>query len=804
MKRVLVVVGAAVVLGAMAGNDYPIKSAAMRNVQVKEGFWLSRFETNRLVTLKTDFAKCNETPRIANFTNAANRAWGTFGGIPFDDSDVYKVMEGAAYVLALHPDRKLEDYMGWFIGQIARAQEPDGYLYTARTLGFTYKDKHGRPTFGMMGPTRWSNCPSSHELYNVGHMYEAAVAWYEATGRKDFLDIARKSADLVARTFGPGENQLKAVPGHEEIELALVKLYRATGEKRYLDLAKHFLDQRGAQNGDKRDAAVFTQAGDLVFDKEMAMPGAYCQNHLPVKLQTRALGHAVRAAYLYCGMADVAALTGDADYLKAIQTIWQNVVERKLHLNGGIGARHRGEAFGADFELPNASAYLETCAAIGNALWNDRLFRFTGDAKYMDVVERVIYNGFLSGISLGGDEFFYPNPLASSGGYKRSKWFGCSCCPVNVVRFIPQIASFAYATRGDEAFVNLFLASEAKLPLASGAVTIAQETAYPWKGAVKLRVTPAADGQRFSLKVRIPGWAQGRPVPSGLYAQTAPSSLQQVKLSVNGVVREGALALDKGYACIDRAWKAGDVVELSLPMDIKRIRADERVEADRGRLAVERGPILWCAEGADNAGRRVFNATLPPDATFTETSVEVCGQTFPALKASNGLTLIPYFAWDHRDPGNPMETWFATEPQAEYSASHCWEGDSVEAAFDGEAPNVGDLSARGRRLTFWPHCGGTEWAQTTFPKARAVSGVDVFWFDDEKAGGQCRTPMSWKVQVRAAGASAWTDVPAVYEVKKGDWSRAVFTQPVASVESVRLVVTQREKFSSGAFEIKVR
>ena len=648
---------ATALFAVFAGSDYPITTADMTNVAVTGGFWLPRFETNRIVTVRADFEKC-ELARIPNFTNAAARAWGTFKGIPFDDSDVYKVIEGAAYTLSTHPDPQLEGYLDRLIAQIAKAQEPDGYLYTARTLGFrSFDEKTGKPTWfqTMMGPVRWSNCGSSHELYNVGHMYEAAVAYMQATGKRTLLDVAIRSADLIDRTFGFGPTQIKMAPGHEEIELALCKLYRATGEKRYLALAKTFLDMRG-----RKDLRRTWNAN--------------LQDHLPVVEQREALGHAVRAGYLYCGMADVAALTGDSSYVNAIDALWANVVSRKLHLNGGIGAHRQvkyadaslglaGEAFGDEYDLPNENAYLETCAAIANALWNERMFLFHGDAKYIDVLERVIYNGFLSGISLTGDEFFYPNPLASKGGYRRSKWFGCSCCPVNIVRFIPQIASFAYATRGDVAYWNLFIETDAKLKLSSGSVRLVQKTEYPWNGASVLEVEPARDGQRFALKVRVPGWAVGRPVPSDLYSQTVPASEGDVAVAVNGAAVP--LTLDKGYCTIDRAWRKGDRVEVTMAMPVKRIRAHEKVAADKGRLAVERGPVLYCAEGVDNGGK-AFDVRISADASFADADVDVLGNRLPALTtdaarvdgAAVKLTLIPYFSWCHRGAGE-MQTWFA-------------------------------------------------------------------------------------------------------------------------------------------------
>ena len=625
--------------------DYPIRAAKMTDVKVTGGFWFDRLATNRAVTLKADFAKCNETPRIANFTNCAARAkGGKFGGIFFDDSDVYKVMEGAAYIYAETKDPELEKYMDWLIGEMAKAQEPDGYLYTSRTLG-------GNKSID--GTARWENLSWSHEFYNQGHMYEAAVAWFEATGKTNFLAIARKSADLVDRTFGWEPGKLKLTSGHQEMELALCKLYRVTGEERYLKLAKFRLDVRGRKD-------VRTIWG----------PGV--QDHLPVLQQDEAVGHAVRAGYMYSGMADVAALTGDHSYMAAIDRLWESLVGRKLHLNGGVGAEHRvkhskwgeaWEAFGDDYYLPNENAYLETCAAIALALWNQRMFCWKGEAKYVDVLERTIYNGFASGISLSGDEFFYPNPLANKTGvgnakdkpYVRSKWFGCSCCPVNDVRFIPQVPSFAYATDGKGAlYWNLFMAGEATV----GGVKVVCKTEYPWNGRAVLTLNhlTAEPLNRLTLKIRIPGWAKGQPVPSDLYVQTKPSSEMEISVAVNGCAVNGVPGKD-GYLTVEREWKAGDTVEVNLPMPVKRIRAHEKVEADKGRLAVERGPIVYCAEGCDNGGK-AFDAVLPADATFTDDTIVIGDKTFPALKASNGLKLIPYCLWGNREPGNEMQVWF--------------------------------------------------------------------------------------------------------------------------------------------------
>ena len=831
MKKLVLGI-AAVATGLCLAGDYPFQPAEMTNVAIRAGFWYPRFETNRVVTVQVDFKKSEETGRISNFELAGQRAGRGFQGIPFNDSDVYKIIEGAAYTLSTHPDPKLEKYLDDLIAKIAKAQETDGYLYTARTLCY-WRDVREQRKKGwsnhMMGPTRWSNTAHGHELYNVGHMYEAAAAYYWVTGKRTLLDVAIKNADLVCRTFGPAPDQLKNVPGHEEIELALCKLYRATGDEKYLRQAKHFLDQRGkAEAADCRpNGKVFAQSGALVKTKEMGAPGSYNQNHRLVTEQQEAVGHAVRATYLYCGMADVAALTGDRSYVKAIDTIWENVVSKKLHLNGSVGARHAGEAFGENYELPNASAYLETCAGIGNALWNQRMFLMYGDAKYIDVLERVVYNGFLSGISLGGDEFFYPNPQASRGGYKRSKWFGCSCCPVNVVRFIPQIAQFAYATRGDAAYVNLFVASDAKLNLAGGDVTLQQETEYPWKGLSRIEIadiggkTASVQQQgRFTLNIRVPGWCVGRPVPSDLYVQTVPGSLQDFTVKVNG--QPFAFTPQKGYCPITRTWKKGDVVEVSMNMPVRRIKAHDAVKNDRGRLAVERGPILYCAEGVDNGGK-VLDKVLAADAAFTTTTCNILGNVYPALtapavslrrglktgvrKEATTLTLVPYFAWCHRSAGE-MQVFFPTEAKEENaardyktSASFCFPQDSVAAAFDGVLPKASNDESI-PRLTFWNHLGTDEWVACEFTVPEEVKGVEVYWFDDS-GKGHCRLPASWKVQWRPAKNAPWQDIAAEGPIAKDKFCTVDFPQPVKA-QAVRLNIKLQQDWSGGILEWRFR
>ncbi len=633
----------AVTWGA-ALQDYPIQPVPFTAVRVDDSFWSPRMETNRVTTVWYDFKKCEETGRIDNFAKAGKLMPGEFRGTPFDDSDVYKVIEGASYTLALHPDPKLDRYLDHLIVKIAAAQEPDGYLYTARTI-----DPKCRLDF--FGPTRWSKLVGSHELYNLGHLYEAAVAHFQATGKRSLLNVALKSADLICKTFGPAPDQLKEPPGHEEIEIGLVKLFRATRQRKYLDQAKFFCDIRGRADTHK-------------------LRGPYQQDDKPITEQDEAVGHAVRAGYFYSGVADVAALTGDTAYVAAIDRLWDNVVGKKIHLTGGIGASPDGEAFGPNYDLPNATAYLETCAAIANALWNERMFLLHGDARYLDVLERIIYNGFLSGVALTGDRFFYPNPLETDGKAKfnmgsceRAPWFGCSCCPVNDVRFLPEIASFIYAMRGNDLFVNLFIAGSAKIELGGKPVEVTQVNQYVREGKARL-VLNLSEPREFSVLSRSPGWARNEPLPSDLYRYSDGLD-PKFKLTVNG--QPVPFNMEKGFVRITRTWKSGDLVNAVFPPTVRRVIANPAVQADRDRFALERGPLVYCAEGADNGGR-VLDKVLSGNLHFqTQWRPNLLGGVVVITVSTPGtkdlLTLVPYYAWCHRGP-NEMRVWFPTNEAA--------------------------------------------------------------------------------------------------------------------------------------------
>lgn len=633
---------------------YPITPVPFTSVKVTGQFWKNRLDASRETTIPLAFSKCEETGRYDNFYKAAHpSADYKVEGFSFDDTDVYKTIEGASYLLQTYPDAKMEKYIDSVLLIVAAAQEPDGYLYTARTMN--PKQPHS-----WAGKERWEKVEElSHEFYNLGHMLEGAVAHYQATGKRNFLDIAVKYADCVAEAIGDKPGQIVRVPGHQIAEMGLAKLYVLTGKTKYLDLAKYFIDKRG-----------YTTRKD-----------AYSQAHKPVVMQDEAVGHAVRAGYMYAGIADVAALTGDTAYIQAIDRIWENVVGKKLYITGGIGARHRGEAFGDNYELPNLTAYNETCAAISNVYWNYRLFLLHGDAKYFDVLERTLYNGLISGISLDGGTFFYPNPLESDGKYKfnaegtltRQAWFGCACCPSNVCRFIPSLPGYVYAVHNEDVYINLFMGSTAGLDVAGKKVTLTQTTEYPWKGDIKIDVSPQKK-QQFALKIRIPGWVQGVPVPSDLYAYSDDKQLSYF-IKVNGETFESVL--DKGYFTISRQWKKGDVIEVHFDMEPRVVKANEKATDDKGKVAIECGPLVYCAEGVDN-NFDIFSVLLSWKPEFAvEKSFDLSGinrirTTVQVLDyeaqghlriKDETLSLIPYYAWNHRGAGK-MAVWFPQDVSA--------------------------------------------------------------------------------------------------------------------------------------------
>lgn len=784
-------------LAQAPADDYPYVGVPFTSVTITDRFWSPRQATSRTATIPYAYEQCEKTGRIANFERAGGLAEGDFvSQYPFDDSDVFKIIEGAAYALHLQPDAKLDALTDAVIAKIAAAQEDDGYLYTARTL----KSERLK---GWYGEKRYEKEEGSHELYNAGHLFEAACAHFEATGKRNFLDVALKLAARLDADFG-AERERKP-PGHQGIEIGLCRLYRVTGERRWLDLARFFLEVRGRHQG-------------------RHSWGEYCQDHKPVLEQTEAVGHAVRAAYMYAGMADVAALTGEAAWRTAIDRLWQDVVSKKLYVTGGIGATGAGEAFGKPYELPNATAYCETCAAIANVFFNHRLFLMHGDARYIDVLERSLYNNVLSGIGLDGKQFFYPNPLASFSGTQRSPWFGCACCPSNDARFVPSIGRYAYAQRDDQLFVNLYVAGRASVTLPGGKVGVEVATAYPWDGAVTV-TTKLAQPVEFRLRLRIPGWARGEVVPSDLYrfADAAPPA---PTLRVNG--EAVALQVERGYAEVKRRFADGDRVELLLPMPVRKIAAHAEVVDCRDRVALQRGPLVYCVEGVDTSHGRVSDMFLAADAKFStkprpdlfdgvtviEGGAKTVRRTADGLGREDGAEVtfraIPYYAWAHRGR-TEMAVWLAANPagalpgpaqtlayRATVSASH--NGSLAKALADQlDVVAPGDKSRP--FFHWWPKAGTLEWAQYDLDAETTVSGCEVYWLCDLPHGG-CDYPESWRILYRDGEQWLPVTVSGGYDVEPGKFNAVSFA-PVRT-RGLRLEVQLKKDRAAGVHEWRVQ
>ncbi len=639
-------------------KDYAIQSVPFTQVKLTDNFWLPRIEINRTVTIPASFERCESTGRIKNFINAAKKSGKFQTRYPFDDTDIYKTIEGASFSLAVHPDPKLDAYLDTLITIIANAQESDGYLYTSRTI-------NPSEVHPWAGKERWEKERElSHELYNAGHLYEAAAAHYMATKKTTLLNIALKNADLICSVFGPDKKHV--APGHEIVEMGLVKLYRLSGKKEYLATAKFFVEERGHYTGYDTKS------------KDQWKNGVYWQDDIPLVQQQEAEGHAVRAGYLYSAVADIAALTGDDSLSAAIDRIWTNMVEKKMYVQGGVGAVGSGESYGKNYELPNATAYNETCAAVANVYWNYRMFLLHGDSKYMDILEKTLYNGLISGIGLDGKSFFYTNAMQVKGDFShvdmentRSGWFECSCCPTNLARLIPSIPGYMYAQKDENLYVNLFINGSANLKIKNTPLEIVQQNGYPWNGNLSFTINPA-NTTAFSLKLRVPGWAQNKAMPSTLY-NFALSTSSLINIKVNGKLVE--YAIEHGYAVINRTWKKNDVVEMELPMEVKRVLANENISDDKGKVALQRGPIMYCAEWVDNNGK-TSNIIIPNGTQFTTeykpellNGITVIKAQVPTVVVTGPdnintvkqtLTAIPYYSWANRGKGEMM-LWFPSE-----------------------------------------------------------------------------------------------------------------------------------------------
>ena len=575
-------------------KDYPIRAVPLTSVRITDRFWAPKREINRTVTIPHIMQQNELTGRVDNFLKAAKKKPGSYQGQRYNDTDVYKAIEAASWSLATHPDPQLDKKVDELIAIVAAAQEPDGYLYTPRSVD------PASPAPGA-GPERWSWLHTSHELYDQGHMIEAAVAHYSATGKRNFLDIAIKSADLMVKTFGPDKR--RDVPGHEEIELALVKLYRVTGEQKYLDLSKFFLDERGQKHSVEHPQ--FEQGNRFFMYNDLA----YRQDQAPVKEQTSAVGHAVRATYLYAAMTDIATMIGDG-LDKVVDALFDDVTKKKMYVTGGLGADGRTEAFGAEYALPNR-AYAETCASIGGMLWYHRMFLREEKTQAYDALERTLYNGYLSGVSLAGDKFFYQNPLVSDGRQERSTYFDVACCPANLARLMAELPGLIYAQDERQVYVNLFIGSEANLVVNGVKVKLTQTTDYPWTGDVTLRVDPERPVET-SFVIRIPEWTRN-PTESALY-RFAQTAADRPALTVGG--KAVPLEPDAVTAIVDGKWRKGDVITLKFPMPVRRVLANDKVTENAGKAAIQRGPILYALEAIDNGGS-VKDITLPLDASLT-------------------------------------------------------------------------------------------------------------------------------------------------------------------------------------------
>lgn len=789
----------AVLWGMAIGASSQIKEVSFTQVHLNDRFWSPRIETNRTVSIPSAFRECERNGRFDNFAIAGGLKKGEHrGDFSFDDTDPYKVIEGASYSLAVHSDPALDHYLDSVISIIAAAQEPDGYLTTCVTNRCTRLS-------GWWGSHKWEKI-NSHELYNSGHLIEAAVAHFRATGKRSLLNVAIKNADLVCKTFGPGEGQIHRPGGHPIIEMALCKLYKVTGNRKYLEGARYFVEETGRCTDGHR-------------------PNEYSQDHKPILSQEEIVGHAVRAGYLFSGVADMAALTGDKAYFQALERIWNNMSSRKLFITGGIGSRAQGEGFGPNYELNNHTAYCETCAAIANVYWNYRMFLATGESKYVDVCERALYNNVLSGVSLSGDKFFYDNPLESGGEHERQAWFGCACCPGNITRFVASVPGYIYATDGKDVFVNLYVQGKAEI----GKLTIEQTTDYPWDGLVKIKVLKG--GGKLAMKFRVPGWMKKHPIGNDLY--TYADNPKMMTCKVNGQTVD--VDMEAGYVVVERKWKKGDVVELDMPMDVRRILANDNAEDDRNKVALERGPVVYCIEGIDQRDRHVFNKYVllseQLKCHFDESLlggvvvVEGNAKEVEADGVVNDVDFkaIPYSTWNNRG-NHEMEVWVPFMPNAAvptpkptiasraqtFSNRGPIQNDAPETApTDGWAGGVNDQWEPKRSSDtskpyhyWWLKRGTAESISYVFDKEELVSNVQVYWLDFDHYDGDFRMPESWHLFY--LDGEQWREVEqhTEYGVAR-DCYNSVDFKPVRT-KALKIVAQLGKNVSGGVLEWKVQ
>ena len=798
--------------------DESLTQIPFNKVTLNDNFWLPRLQIQKKTLVPFSLEKTEsavENLRRVGAYLRGEKVTEQFTGPYYVASDLFKVMEGAACLLTLEKDAELEKQMDEIIDVIAAAQAPDGYLYEHHIL-----PKHLRNPHNYAGDTPYSYVVHSHELYNMGHMYEAAIAYYRATGKRKWLDVAEKNARHINKVFFEGDpnynggKPIMQAPGHEEIELALVKMYQATGEKLYLDMAKKFIDIRGV---------TYNPNGEGVMSYD------YAQQHHPVREQRTAIGHAVRATYLYSGMADIVATMGDTTLLPALDAIWHDIVDKKMHITGGLGAVPGIEGFGPEYVLPNKDTYNETCSAVGNVLFNYRMYLMSGDAKYVDVAEVSLYNNVLAGVNLEGNRFFYVNPLEADGRKTfnhgragRSPWFTTACCPSNLARLIPQVSGMIYSHTDDDIFCSLYVGSSVEVPLKAGAVKLQQQTEYPFEGDVNISVEPAVDGEEFTLWLRIPSWLNDKFVPGELYSY-ADGVTSKYSLRVNG--RRVKSEVVDGFVPISRAWKSGDVVELSLPMDVRFSVADERVKADSNRLCVTRGPLVYCAEEEDNEQQvsTYFISNAKPQASVGKFSEGIMNgiytismpaeAAFAEQETKSSLTLVPYYAWNNRGDNEAMNVWFARDAAtvresmvfpvgniASIKATYTYQNDDELAPVDGKQP-TNSFDRTIPRWTAWPQVGKKQSVEVKLKKKQPVESVSVYWYDDK---GGVQRPVEWNIDYFVDGE--WHEFkPYVTDRFGVELDQFNMVHPAAPIEAEALRINMMPKAESsiGILELLV-
>lgn len=789
--------------------EHPLEPVSFREVHFGDSFWKPRMETNARVAIPAAFRECEKNGRFDNFALAAGRMKGEHrGDFSFDDTDPYKVIEGASYALAVHYDKRLDAYVDSVVGLIAAAQEPDGYLCTCVT-------NRCERLSGWWGKRRWEKI-NSHELYNCGHLYEAAVAHYQATGKRTLLDVACRNADLICQVFGPEEGQIHRPSGHPIVEMALCKLYKVTGKAEYLKLARYFVEETGRG----------TDGHPLSF---------YSQDHKPILQQDEMVGHAVRAGYLYSGVADVAALTGDTAYYRALYRLWDNLVNRKLYVTGGMGSRAQGEGFGPDYELHSHTAYCETCASIANVYWNHRMFLATGDARFADVLERALYNGVLSGVSLSGDRFFYDNPLESMGQHERQPWFGCACCPGNIVRFLASVPGYVYATSGRDVYVNLYVPGQAKIENKPLQLEVRQDGGMPWQGEVSLTVT-GGKSRSCTFRLRLPSWATDT-LMRGSDLYTASPLKGNVRLTVNG--KEQPLRVEKGYIPVSGRWRKGDRIRLEFPMEVRRVTARPEAVDLKGKVALQRGPLVYCLEGKDQPDSMVFNKVIPPHMPIDTVAFPELQGGCLALQGTAGRVVgedvegreeqpmpfraIPYYIWNNRG-ADRMAVWMAASAEkARPQGSPTLESKArsvvmrapiqkdapASAAIEEEAWGVNDgwepasSSDTSKPYHYWWLKNGTkETLAYVFDRPETLYSASVYWLDFDHYDGDFRVPFSWKLYYKD-GHGEWKEVEAtsLYGVKRDQYNKVTF-RPVTT-SALKMEVQLQPHRSGGVLEWKL-